>query len=117
MRFVGSTRRKGGFTLIETMIVVLVISTLLAIAVPNWMKARETARLRSCVSNMRHIASAKEQFATEYRRGDGDGVAMADIVLTFIRQTPTCPGGGDYTPEPIGTDPSCPNAGMGHVLE
>src|SRR5689334_4217319 len=95
-------RRQGGFTLIEIMIVVLIISILLAIAVPNFLKARETSRNKSCVSNITHIEQAKEQFAMETFKTDGDPVNMTDIVPSYIKYEPNCPADGVYTPEPVG---------------
>ncbi len=107
-------RRSAGFTLIEIMIVVLVISILLSIAVPNWMKARESARTRTCVSNMSKIESAKEQIAMETRLVTGDVVAWADIVPDYLKDQPSCPAGGEYGIETIGTNTTCTIAG--HVL-
>lgn len=117
MHLLRSTRRSAGFTLMEMMVAILIIAILLAVAIPNWMKARSNARTRSCISNLRHIETAKNQYATESALSDGDAVAMADIVPKFIRHTPSCPGGGDYIPAAIGTDASCPNADDGHVLD
>ena len=66
--------RRSGFTLVEIMIVVLILGILLTIAVPNWMKAREGARAKSCLENLRSIEGAKEQWAMENRKGSGDAV-------------------------------------------
>jgi prepilin-type N-terminal cleavage/methylation domain-containing protein len=100
-------RRRGGFTLIEIMIVVLIISVLLAIAIPNFMRARETSRAKSCSSNLRQIETAKEQWAMDNKKSDGDATAMTDLAPTYIKDTPACPSGGTYTTDDIGTYASC----------
>jgi len=107
-------RRRGGFTLIEVMIVILIIVALMGIAWPNWMKARQSARTQTCLTNLKHISAAKEHFAMEQRKAPGDAVAMTDLVPDFVREEPSCPAGGDYTPEPVGDDPTCTYAG--HVM-
>lgn len=103
-------RDEKGFTLIEIMIVVLIIGILLAIAVPNFMKARETSRAKSCTSNLKQIDAAKEQWAMDTKAGDGDpGPAMGAIAGAglYIKATPECPSNGVYTVDVIGTDPVC----------
>ncbi|MCX8052801.1 MAG: prepilin-type N-terminal cleavage/methylation domain-containing protein [Armatimonadetes bacterium] len=99
-------KRKGGFTLIEIMIVVLIISVLLAIAIPNFMRARETSRAKSCCSNLRQIETAKEQWAMDNKASDGDDVT-GDLWPDYIKDEPQCPSGGDYTVNPIGTNAEC----------
>lgn len=97
------------FTVVELMIVVLVLSILLAVAVPSWMGARERAREGVCHANLRMIEHAKEQFAMEGKKQAGDSVANSDIWPTYLksRTFPQCPEGGAYTVGAIGTDPSC----------
>ncbi len=99
-------KRKGGFTLIEIMIVVLIISVLLAIAIPNFMRARETSRAKSCCSNLRQIETAKEQNAMDNKLADGDDV-VGDLWPDYIKDEPECPSGGTYTINPIGTNAEC----------
>lgn len=108
-------RRNGGFTLVEIMIVVLIIGILLAIAIPNFIKARETSRTKSCVANLKQLDSAKEQFAMDMRRNTGDPCDMSDLVPTYVKRAPECPSGGTYTVNVIGTDPVC-SVGGDHSL-
>lgn len=98
-----------GFTLIEIKIAVGIIAILMAIAIPNLVKARETSRQRACLSNLCEINMTKEQYAMECRKNDGDGVGWGDIVPNYLKTEPTCPIGPRYELQNIGTYPSCPN--------
>jgi prepilin-type N-terminal cleavage/methylation domain-containing protein len=60
------------FTLVEIMIVVAIIGLLAAIAIPNFVKAREQAQLNSILNNLRIIEGAKDQWALEAKKGTGD---------------------------------------------
>jgi prepilin-type N-terminal cleavage/methylation domain-containing protein len=104
------------FTLVEIMIVVLIIGILMAIAVPNFVKARESSRRSTCVANLKQLDSAKEQYAMDARLASGAAAAMTNLVgaTLYLKATPTCPSGGTYTVGNIGTNPTCSVAG--HVL-
>jgi prepilin-type N-terminal cleavage/methylation domain-containing protein len=112
-KFLKKARR--GFTLVEIMIVVLIIGILLAIAVPNFIKARESSRAKSCIANLKQVDSAKEQWAMDNNKTNGTAVALTDLVgaTAYIKSTPTCASGGTYTPSAIGTAPSCSIGGTG----
>ena len=100
-------RKSKGFTLVEIMIVVLIIGILMAIAVPNFIQARSTSRKNSCIANLKQIDSAKEQFAMETKLDTGATVLSSDLAPTYIKSFPSCPGGGVYTINVVGTNPVC----------
>jgi len=104
--------RKGAFTLVEIMIVVLIIGILMAIAVPNFVKARESSRKNSCIANLKQTDSAKEQWAMDNKKDAGATVAYTDLVgaTSYMKSTPTCPSSGTYTVAVIGTNPTCSKA-------
>jgi prepilin-type N-terminal cleavage/methylation domain-containing protein len=103
------SRRTGGFTLIEIMIVVLIIGILLAIAVPNFVRARESSRQKSCVANLKQIDSAKQQWAMDNKKGGTDSVALATLAgaNAYLKKVPECPAAGSYTEGNVDSDPTC----------
>lgn len=110
-------KRKGGFTLIEIMIVVLIIGILLAIAIPNFMKARESSRTKACVANLKQIDAAIEQWAMDNKKAGGDDVTLGDITGagSYIETPPECPSGGDYGVTTVDGAPTCSLGGT-HIL-
>jgi prepilin-type N-terminal cleavage/methylation domain-containing protein len=109
--------RKSGFTLVEIMIVVAVIGLLAAIAVPNYVRARNTTFRKTCINNLRQVDSAKQQWALENRKTDSDTPGQADLA-PYIKNLlfPACPAGGSYTINAVSTDPTCSKSAEGHVL-
>src|SRR2546423_3168037 len=69
----------AGYTLLEIMIVVSIIGLLAAVAIPAFVKARDTAQLTGIFDNLRVIESAKDQWAMENKQGGGATVTwLAD---------------------------------------
>lgn len=108
------TTRRGGFTLVEIMIVVLIIGMLMTIAVPNFLQSRQTSRKANCIANLKQIDSGKEQFAMQWNLNTGAAVNWSDLTPTYMKWQPECPAGGTYTIGGVGTMPTCNVAG--HAL-
>ena len=79
------TNNQAGFTLVEIMIVVAIIGLLAAIAIPNFVKARENAQLNSIFNNLRIIEGAKDQWAIENKKGSGDTVDSITTISDFLK--------------------------------
>ena len=102
--------KRKAFTLVEIMIVVLIIGILLAIAVPNFIKARRNSRLQTIVANLKQIESAKEQCAMDLGFGNGaigcTPAVMTDAENGYMKAWPTGPVVGAYVENAIGTNPT-----------
>lgn len=83
---------EGGFTLVEIMIVVVIIGLLAAIAVPNFMTARNTAQLNAIVNNLRIVEGGKDTWALESKKGSGATPANTDLA-PYIK--------GNSMPKPV----------------
>jgi prepilin-type N-terminal cleavage/methylation domain-containing protein len=76
-----------GFTLVEIMIVVAVIGLLAAIAIPNFIQARVHSQRNACLSNLRQIDAAVQEWALENNQPPGSPVTVANITPYLARAT------------------------------
>ena len=123
MRKVSEGGRRGGFTLAEIMIVLLIIGLLAAIAVPNFMQARRDARKNMCISNLRLIASAKDQAGLQNGMAETDTPTAAQIV-PFLKEgvmpvEPLSGSSASYSINAMNLNPTCVFRGVpeGHQLQ
>ena len=90
---------------------ILFIPLLLAIAIPNFVKARDTSMQNACINNLRQIDGAKNEWALENNKTNGTPVTEADIKphlkLSAGGSLPKCPAGGTYTIGKVGEPPTC----------
>ena len=70
---------RGGFTLVEIMIVVAIIALLAAIAVPNFLRSRKRSQATQILEDLHVIDGAVDQYAIEFKKSPGDAVAWADV--------------------------------------
>jgi len=73
-----SSHRRGGFTLVEIMIVVAIIALLAAIAVPGFLRSRKRSQASKVLNDLRMIDAAIDQYAIETGKKTGDAVGLDD---------------------------------------
>jgi prepilin-type N-terminal cleavage/methylation domain-containing protein len=71
-------KRRGGFTLVEIMIVVAIIALLAAIAVPGFLRARKRSQASRILNDLRMIDAAVDQYAIETNRSTNNSVLITD---------------------------------------
>ena len=79
--------KRGGFTLVEIMIVVAIIALLAAIAVPNFLRSRKRSQATTILEDLRAIDAAIDLYSIEFNKSNGNAIAWADIQLYIKRGT------------------------------
>lgn len=98
--------RKSGFTLVEIMIVVAIIGLLAAIAIPSFVRARDTSQTNACINNLRQIDGAQQMILTE--EGAGHTITDAEVNERLHQDDPECPASGTAYALTT-TPPVCPS--------
>lgn len=85
------TRPRGGFTLVELLVVIGIIALLISILLPSLSRARDSAKTTACLSNVRQFGQASLLYANAYnQRLPWGGI--------FQHEIPSGPNWGDPNP-------------------
>lgn len=116
------TTKRGGFTLVEIMIVVAIIALLAAIAVPGFLRARKRSQASKIINDLRMIDSAMDQYAIETTKKSGDAIAVADWTNyvkkdTVLYATGQDLFGNDYGPQTVDVLPHVPSVSKANLSD
>ncbi len=89
------------------MFVISLVAVLLAIAIPNFLAARERSRTKSCIANMTKLQDAKERYAMEKNIESNEVVNWINIIPDYLKFEPHCPAGGNYQLLTVGEPVDC----------
>lgn len=108
MRF---QKNSAGFTLIEIILILLILGLLAGIAVPNFSRARSTARSNICINNLRMIASAKDLSGLEFNLVE-TSTPTTDQLSAYLKagvvpNEPLSGASSSYTINAISANPTC----------
>ena len=118
----------NGFTLLECLIVLTIISLLAAITIPSMVHARTTSQMNDCISNLRQVDGAVQQWAIENNAGAGTPITSGNIRPYLGRgssgsiQSVFCPADvtkqfdSSYSISDTGTKPACAIVPSTHLL-
>ena len=111
----GGTEKGHGLALAGTimsgvgLVMFPVIALLMAIAIPNFVKARAAAQSNGCAANLRSIDGAKATWALENKKTQSETPEPGDLFGPgkYIKQEPKCPAGGTYSLNTVEEKPAC----------
>ncbi len=96
-------RKKSGFTLIEILVVIAIISILAAILFPVFARARENARRASCLSNLKQLGLGVQMYtqdydermppAYQYNGAPGDTTQLYSwmaLIMPYVKSSQAC---------------------------
>ena len=106
-------KNRGGFTLVEIMIVVAIIALLAAIAVPGFLRSRKRSQASKIINDLRMIDAAIDQYAIENGKKTGDAVGEDDWKRYVKKDSALYSSGADvfgntYGPQVVDSLPKVP---------
>jgi type II secretory pathway pseudopilin PulG len=124
---VTKSKSAAGFTFTEIVIVVGIIGALLALVIPNFVRARTDSRQNACINNLRLIDSGKRLWGLENGATSTATPLLADIKPYMSRSStaaaPTCPSSSSlafsnsYVIGDMKTPPVCLINSVTHTLQ
>ena len=94
-------KNRRGFTLVELMIVVAIISLLAGIAVPSYTRSRKRAQATHVLEDLRMLEYALDRWAIENNKSLGDIAAMSDL-QPYLKVGSRVSQGADILGHPFG---------------
>ena len=107
--------KRGGFTLVEIMIVVAIIALLAAIAVPNFLRARKRSQATRILEDLRLLDAAMDQYAIDTAKSSGATPTFTDLQNYLKKDTVLYATGADifgntYGPFTVDAIPTVPGS-------
>lgn len=98
--------REAGFTLVEMIVVLFVISVVLMIALPDLRQSGVKAQETTCEANQRLIRAQLENYYLDHRyqyplEGQVPSASSQEVLAElksgkYLQTIPACPSGGEY---------------------
>jgi len=86
-------KQQHGFTLIELMVVISILSILFSIMMPKMVSIKYRAQLTACSLYERNMATALENYRNDYPTRYPNTLAALQT-NSYINATPSCPSNG-----------------------
>jgi prepilin-type N-terminal cleavage/methylation domain-containing protein len=114
-------RPNKAFTLVEIMIVVAIIATLAAIAVPGFLRARKRSQASRVLNDLRLIDNACDMYAIETNKKTDDPINVSDWTNYLKKGSNLYMTGKDilgnaYGPQAVDDIPAVPAATKNRAL-
>ena len=110
------SKRMGGFTIVELLVVIVVIAILVALTLPNLFGLQRRARDDTRKNDIKNV---QQQLETYFHDENAYPDALADLVPDYLAAVPSDPQGNayTYTPAPAGCTTACQTYTLSADLE